>query len=206
MALTNGTDAGNAIGDYIEMGPTASWAEDLYDGLTQTLNTDGTLQSSIVTTAKINDGAVTTAKLASGAVTSSTLAESAVTASKLDNSSFPTSVVEVGSNSTVVTGATFVSTTFAFVNGSTYLITGKTQQSSSSDGGVWVNTLEVNGVSIDTARYGGTLGTQMPAAMIKVYVAAATASYTVSMVASRVSGSGTASVEIPTIQIVPLLH
>jgi hypothetical protein len=34
MVLKNGTDAGNAVGDYVEMGPTASWAEDLYDGLT----------------------------------------------------------------------------------------------------------------------------------------------------------------------------
>jgi len=41
MALTNGTDAGNAIGDYIEMGPTASWAEDLYDGLTKEHDSTG---------------------------------------------------------------------------------------------------------------------------------------------------------------------
>lgn len=129
MALTNGTDAGNAIGDYIEMGPTASWAEDLYDGLTQTLNTDGTLQSSIVTTAKINDGAVTTAKLASGAVTSSTLAESAVTYAKLLSTIFSGQVQSY--TNTASCGGTFY-----YVNlGGIKLVFGTTNSISTAAGG-----------------------------------------------------------------------
>lgn len=69
LTLKGGTDAGNAVGDFVELAPTSAQWQDLYDGLTQTLNIDGTLKSSIVTTAKINDSAVTPSKLATGAGT-----------------------------------------------------------------------------------------------------------------------------------------
>jgi len=85
MALTNGTDAGNAIGDYIEMGPTASWAEDLYDGLTKEHSSTGAHDSTKVamlagtqtfTGDKTFTGTVT---LPDGSVDTSTLAESVYT-------------------------------------------------------------------------------------------------------------------------------
>lgn len=69
-----GTDLGNSIGDYVEMAPTASWSQDLYDALSSTLNVaDGTLQTGIVATAKIADSAVTTAKIADDSVTNAKL-------------------------------------------------------------------------------------------------------------------------------------
>jgi hypothetical protein len=52
-----GTDLGNSIGDYVEMAPTSSWAQDLYDGLSQTLDVDGTLKSTIVGLTNTNFGA-----------------------------------------------------------------------------------------------------------------------------------------------------
>jgi len=69
------TDAGNAIGDIVEMNPTGSWEQDLIDGLLVHADQDGTLKagavdvaavlaSDVVTTAKILNGNVTNAKLA----------------------------------------------------------------------------------------------------------------------------------------------
>jgi hypothetical protein len=42
LTLKGGTDAGNSVGDFVEMAPTSTYAQDLYDGLTQEHNTDGT--------------------------------------------------------------------------------------------------------------------------------------------------------------------
>lgn len=61
-------DAGNAVGDYIEMGPTAAWAEALYEFGTTIHNTDGTLKDGIIATIKLADSSVTSAKVAPGAV------------------------------------------------------------------------------------------------------------------------------------------
>lgn len=36
-----GSDLGNANGDYVEMAPTASWSQDLYDGFTEEHGVDG---------------------------------------------------------------------------------------------------------------------------------------------------------------------
>lgn len=69
LTLKGGTDAGNAVGDFVEMAPTSALWQDLYDGLTQTLNADGTLKTGIVTSTKIADGSVGTNALADGAVT-----------------------------------------------------------------------------------------------------------------------------------------
>jgi hypothetical protein len=63
LTLKNGTDSGNDVGDFIEMAPTAPWGQDLYDGLTQTLNVDGTLKSSIVASDNLADSVVTADKL-----------------------------------------------------------------------------------------------------------------------------------------------
>lgn len=79
LTLENGTDAANEVGDYVEMVPTAAWGQDLYDGLTQTLNADGTLKSGIVGTDEI----------ASGAVTTDSIADSTITDGNIDFSTFP---------------------------------------------------------------------------------------------------------------------
>lgn len=73
LTLKNGTDAGNSVGQFVEMAPTAAYGQDLYDGLAVSHENDGTLKASIVTTAKINDAAVTTAKIADAAVTNAKL-------------------------------------------------------------------------------------------------------------------------------------
>jgi hypothetical protein len=94
--VAGAADAGNAVGDYIEMGPTAAWAEGIYDFGTAEHSTAGvhdatkvamlagtqtftgnktftgtvTVPDSTIATAKIVDGAVTPAKLQSGTGTS----------------------------------------------------------------------------------------------------------------------------------------
>lgn len=78
-------DAGNAVGDYIEMGPTAGWAEGLYEFGTAIHNTDGTLKDGIVATAKIADSAITTTKLLDANVTTAKLADGSVTPAKLQS-------------------------------------------------------------------------------------------------------------------------
>lgn len=80
LTLKNGTDAGNDVGDFVQMGPTAAWEQDLADGITTSLNQDGTLKNSSVATATIADSAVTTAKVANGAITASKLATGALAA------------------------------------------------------------------------------------------------------------------------------
>ena len=68
LTLKGGEDAGNDVGDFVEMAPTSALWQDLYDGLTQTLNNDGTLKTSIVTSSKIADKAVGADALADGAL------------------------------------------------------------------------------------------------------------------------------------------
>lgn len=69
IVVLDGTDGGNAIGDKVEMLPTAGWGQDLADGLMETLERDGSLQDNIVTTAKVNNLAITEGKLASAVQT-----------------------------------------------------------------------------------------------------------------------------------------
>lgn len=83
FTILDGTDGGNAVGDVVEMLPTAGWAQDLADALTTTLERDGTLIDNIVTTGKINDAAVTTAKINDQAVTTAKLADAGITAGKI---------------------------------------------------------------------------------------------------------------------------
>lgn len=77
VEILDGTDGGNAVGDVVEMLPTAAWGQDLADALLVTLERTGTLKDDIVTTSKILDSAVTTAKIAAANVTLAKL-ESAV--------------------------------------------------------------------------------------------------------------------------------
>lgn len=63
LTLENGSDAGNAVGDFVEMAPTAAWAQDLHDGISQTLDTNGSLKDNVVVTRTIADDSVTSAKI-----------------------------------------------------------------------------------------------------------------------------------------------
>lgn len=81
IVVVDGTDGGNALGDTVEMLPTAAWGQDLADALTTSLDRTGVIKdgavssatmlaSDVVTTSKILDANVTNAKLA-GSITSS---------------------------------------------------------------------------------------------------------------------------------------
>lgn len=55
--ITGATDNGSAVGDVVEMNPTASWGHDLYSGLTTSHNNDGTMITGLpLTTPKITTG------------------------------------------------------------------------------------------------------------------------------------------------------
>lgn len=60
FTVLDGTDAGNAVGDVVEMLPTASWGQDLSDGLLEEHNRDGT------------HGSVTADSLSTDTITEST--------------------------------------------------------------------------------------------------------------------------------------
>lgn len=65
-------DAGNAIGDKVQMGPTASWGEDLIDGLLQEHNNDGTHKNITALTVAAS-GAISAGSLStSGSLTANT--------------------------------------------------------------------------------------------------------------------------------------
>ena len=64
LTLKNGTDAGNAVGDFVEMAPTGAFMQDLVDGVSASLAADGTLKANTVDTTQIKAGAVTTSTLA----------------------------------------------------------------------------------------------------------------------------------------------
>lgn len=49
-----GEDIGNAIGDIVQMAPTSTWAQSLYEGLIVSHNNDGTLKDEIVETSKLD--------------------------------------------------------------------------------------------------------------------------------------------------------
>lgn len=71
IVVTGGADAAFSSGATVELTPTSRYAKDLYDGLSTSHNTDGTLKTSAIpdgsiTTTKVVDGSVTTSKLATG--------------------------------------------------------------------------------------------------------------------------------------------
>lgn len=79
FTVIDGSDVGHSVGDVVEMLPTAAWGQDLADGLSASLNRDGSLKSgaislsamltdSVVSSAKIADSAVTSAKIADGTI------------------------------------------------------------------------------------------------------------------------------------------
>lgn len=107
--VAGATDAGNTIGDVVEMNPTASWADDLVDGLLVAHNQDGSLKDDAVTTDVIADDAVTTAKIDDGAVTSSKLStganSSAVLTGESTTSTSFTDLATAGPSVTVTIGS-----------------------------------------------------------------------------------------------------
>ncbi len=71
MVVVGGAaDAGNAIGDKVQMGPTADWAEGLIDGLLNQHNDDGTHKditaNSATVTGAVSAGSLTTSGVLAG--------------------------------------------------------------------------------------------------------------------------------------------
>jgi hypothetical protein len=96
LTLTGGADAGNAVGDIVEILPTAEWAKKLAEHILTSHDQDGTLKagavdvaavlaSDVVTTAKILNSNVTTAKIADSNVTTAKIADDNITDAKLVN-------------------------------------------------------------------------------------------------------------------------
>lgn len=83
LTLTGGTDNGNAVGDYVEMLPTAQWGTDLAEGLLVSLDQDGTLKPNTVGAAQISDEAVTEDKYADDSIPTAAYKDGSVTPDKL---------------------------------------------------------------------------------------------------------------------------
>lgn len=72
VAVGGAADAGNAIGDKVQMGPTAQWAEDLIDGLLNQHVNDGT-HSNVTAITVAASGAITAGSFStSGSLTANT--------------------------------------------------------------------------------------------------------------------------------------
>ena len=68
--IAGAADAGNAVGDVVELNPTIGWLSDLVDGLLASHNQNGSIKAGAVTNTAIADGAVTTGKISNNSVTS----------------------------------------------------------------------------------------------------------------------------------------
>lgn len=78
LVLKAGTNNGYAIGAVVQASPTAAWADDVTEGLSVSLDQDGTLKSGAVdVTAVIADGIVTNAKMVSDTLTEASIKTSA---------------------------------------------------------------------------------------------------------------------------------
>lgn len=86
FTVVDGNDLGNAVGDYVEMLPTAAWGQDLADALTNQHTRLGAHQGITTDTISVSSGTT----LPAGDIGTADLAADAVTAAKLaDASVFP---------------------------------------------------------------------------------------------------------------------
>ena len=75
----NAIDDGNLVGDIVQAGPTASWAQDLAEAMLESHNSDGSLKK----------GAVKAENIAKDSVTKDALKEGSITADKIDFTTMP---------------------------------------------------------------------------------------------------------------------
>lgn len=88
LVITGGTDAGNSVGDIVEILPTARWGKELTDALLKEHNVDGT--HGTIATLNATNATVTGILTASGSVT---LPAASVTASNIDFTTFKHKIV-----------------------------------------------------------------------------------------------------------------
>ena len=75
----NAIDDGNLVGDIVQAGPTASWAQDLAEAMLESHNSDGSLKK----------GAVGAESIAKDSVTKDALKDGSITADKIDFTTIP---------------------------------------------------------------------------------------------------------------------
>ena len=75
----NAIDDGNLVGDIVQAGPTASWAQDLAEAILESHKTDGSLKK----------GAVGAENIAKDSITAESIKEKSITADKIDFTTMP---------------------------------------------------------------------------------------------------------------------
>ena len=75
----NAIDDGNLVGDIVQAGPTASWAQDLAEAMLESHNSDGSLKR----------GAVGADNIAKDSITKDSLKDGSITADKIDFTTMP---------------------------------------------------------------------------------------------------------------------
>ena len=75
----NAIDDGNLVGDIVQTGPTAGWAQDLAEAMLESHNSDGSLKK----------GAVGADNIAKDSITKDALKEGSITADKIDFTTMP---------------------------------------------------------------------------------------------------------------------
>lgn len=77
--LNNAIDDGNLVGDIVQAGPTAGWAQDLAEAMLESHNTDGILKK----------GVVSAENMAKDSVTAESIKGKSITADKIDFTTMP---------------------------------------------------------------------------------------------------------------------
>ncbi len=75
----NAIDDGNLVGDIVQAGPTASWAQDLAEAILESHKSDGSLKK----------GAVGAENIAKDSITAESIKEKSITADKIDFTTMP---------------------------------------------------------------------------------------------------------------------
>ena len=75
----NAIDDGNLVGDIVQAGPTAAWAQDLAEAMLESHKTDGSLKK----------GAVGAENIAKDSITAESIKEKSITADKIDFTTMP---------------------------------------------------------------------------------------------------------------------
>jgi|GEM_PF-647939 len=75
----NAIDDGNLVGDIVQAGPTASWAQDLAEAMLESHNSDGSLKR----------GAVGAESIAKDSIVAESIKEKSITADKIDFTTIP---------------------------------------------------------------------------------------------------------------------
>jgi len=75
----NAIDDGNLVGDIVQAGPTASWAQDLAEAMLESHKSDGSLKK----------GAVEAENIAKDSITAESIKEGSITADKIDFTTIP---------------------------------------------------------------------------------------------------------------------